>query len=229
MGALFAILFKTTLSRYDFLSKSGSLAKSKGYFRIIRKRNILVLGASMLLADFAFLAYVTWTISYLSSAFRLDNVSILSVDFYFGIAVGLGGIGIIISGILYDRIGGKLTSILSGSFAGLFTLLLYEANTLLEAVLFLFIVGFFSNWFWGVLSAMAQSQVESESRPTAISFVQSIAFVGAVSGPSIAGFLFGNNLASLPLVLTVSVPYFIFTGLILSLYTDSGEGMKLDE
>ena len=119
-----------------------------------------------------------------------------------------------------DRFGGKRTALLTGSLSAILTLLMYLSESYLLAIVFLFAVGFFSGWFWGLLSAMAQANVPDESRASAVSFVQTIAFVGAVLGPGVAGYLFGNNVTSLPLILTVSIPFVVFTMVLLFLYRE---------
>ena len=174
----------------------------------------------MLLADFAFLSYVSWTVNYLQTRFALGKSASVTLDLYFGIAVGIGGIGIIVAGMMNDKFGGKRTVLLSGTIATILTFLLYLSGTFPIAIAVLFAVGFFSNWFWGILSAMAQVNVPDDSRATAVSFVQSIAFIGAVLGPAVAGYLFGSVVAALPLILTVSVPYLVFTIVILLFYRE---------
>ena len=174
----------------------------------------------MLLADFAFLSYVSWTVNYLQSRFALGKSASATLDLYFGLAVGVGGIGIIVAGMMNDRFGGKRTMLLSGAIATILTLSLYLSNTYPIAIAVLFAVGFFSNWFWGILSAMAQVNVPNDSRATAVSFVQSIAYIGAVLGPAVSGYLFGNVVNALPLILTVSVPYLAFALVILFFYKE---------
>ena len=46
--------------------------------------------------------------------------------------------------------------LLSGTMATILTFLLYLSGTFPIAIAVLFAVGFFSNWFWGFFSAMAQ-------------------------------------------------------------------------
>jgi MFS family permease len=224
IGVVFSIIFAKGLSEYQSAQKSRPRTSNESVFTKIRaiakNRNIVVVGISMLLADFAFLSYVSWTVNYLQSRFVLGKSGSVTLDLYFGIAVGIGGIGIIVAGMMNDKFGGKRTVLLSGTVATILTFLLYLSGTFPVAIAVLFAVGFFSNWFWGILSAMAQVNVPDDSRATAVSFVQSIAFIGAVLGPAVAGYLFGSVVTALPLILTVSVPFLVFTIVILLFYRE---------
>ncbi len=219
IGIVLTVIFQSALSGYTTPPRDKSVNLSREFRNLIFNRNILVVAISMMLADFGFLAYATYTVQYLGERFNLNQAELVSIDLYFGLAVGIGSIGIITLGFVYDRIGGKITATIGGGITALFTFLLYSAVDLDQAILLMFIVGFFMNSFWGILSALAQTNVPEYSRASAVSFVQSVAFVGAVLGPIAAAGLFGSVVTSFPLLITVTLPFIIFTLLILGVYS----------
>jgi len=219
IGIVFTIIFQSNLSGFKTPVRDASVTLSREFRNLISNRNILVVAISMLLADFGFLAYVTYTVQYFGDRFSLNPAALVPIDFYFGVAVGIGGLGIITSGLIYDRIGGKVTAIIGGVATTLSTLALYSVTSLEVAIVVVFVVGFFMNSFWGILSAVAQANVPDYSRGSAVSFVQTVAFVGAVLGPVIAAGLFGSTVTAGPLLITVTLPYAFFTVLMLALYS----------
>ncbi len=221
IGIIFTIIFQSSLSEFRTPIRDTSVTFSREFRNLISNRNIIVVAISMLLADFGFLAYITYTVQYFGDRFSLNQAALVPIDFFFGVAVGIGGLGIITLGLLYDKIGGKITAIIGGAATTLLTIALYSVTNLEAAILLMFVVGFFMNSFWGILSAVAQVNVPEYSRGSAVSFVQTVAFVGAVLGPVIAAGLFGKTVTAGPLLLTVTLPYAFFTVLILALYSSA--------
>jgi MFS family permease len=219
IGIIFTIVFQLSLSGFKTPVRDNSVTFSREFRNLISNRNIIVVALSMLLADFGFLAYITYTVQYFGDRFGLSQAALVPIDFYFGVAVGIGGLGIITLGLLFDRIGGKTTAIIGGAATTVFTIALYSVTNIEAAILLMFVVGFFMNSFWGILSAVAQVNVPEYSRGSAVSFVQTVAFVGAVLGPAIAAGLFGKTVTAGPLLITVTLPYGLFTILIFALYS----------
>jgi MFS family permease len=219
IGIFFTIIFQRELSGFKTPSSENPITLSKEFKNLLHNRNILAVAISMALADFGFLSYITYTVQYFGVRFNLNSIALVPVDFYFGIAVGIGGLGIITAGLIYDRMGGKIASIVGAISTVFLTLALYSVSNLAVAILLLFVAGFFINSFWGVLSAVAQANVPDFSRASAVSFVQTVAFVGAVLGPVIAALLFQNTVSSGPLIMTVTLPYAFFALIMLVIYS----------
>ncbi|MFI5421224.1 MAG: MFS transporter, partial [Nitrososphaerales archaeon] len=189
---------------------------------MLSNKNLVMIATSMLLADFAFLSFVSWTVEFIQNKFVLTQEAAIALALYFGIAAGIGGIGVIVGGMIYDKFGGKRTSLLCGTAMAALSFSLFVSDSYLFTIAAMFATGFFSNWFWGILTAMAQDNVSAGLRPTAVSFVQSVAFAGALLGPAVAGFLIETSAPSsaFPLIATVSLPFAIFTFIILFVYRD---------
>ncbi|MDG6997817.1 MAG: MFS transporter [Nitrososphaerota archaeon] len=190
-----------------------------GLRKFLGNRSFVIVMISMILGDFAFLSFITWTPEFLLRALS-NQMSLTSIDAYFGVAVGLGGVGVTMAGLLLDRIGGKRSTLLGSAFATFSVVGLFLSDSLVTVLAFMFFAGFFSNWFWGLLSTMAQSYVSSERKTDAVALAQTAAFVGAFTGPAAAGLLTASFNIGSALLLVVSLPYAALTILMLFLHDD---------
>lgn len=180
---------------------------------LLRERNIVVIGASMFLADLAFLAFVSWTPTFMRGDLSMP---IELVGFWFGVAIAVGAVGVVLMGYLLDRIGGKRATIMSGLTSAALTFLFFIQPTGSAAALtILVLAGFISSTFWSLLSALAQVSVNEAQLGTATGIIQNIGFVGAVIGPSIVGSIVKGADISSALILTVSLPYLLYALLML--------------
>jgi len=221
IGIVIAIIFQIGLPSPQTIISDSTVRKRTGFSGLLRNRNIFTIAICMLLADFAFIAYVIWVPKFLEQTFLASITNPDTIPVVFGIGVGLGGIGIIVGGQLMDRIGGRRAALISGLMAGTTSLGLFLSNNVAASIALVLVVGFFSNWFWGLMSAMAQSNVPSFRRTSVTGLVQAIAFIGAVFGPGITGIIAGPSLVtSASLVITVSIPYLIFAALVVLFYRD---------
>ena len=188
---------------------------------MMRRRSLVVLAAANFFADLGFVAYTSWIPKFLIASFDARGGSVIVIDSTFGIAIGFGGIGVLLAGILFDRIGGRKASLLGGFATTVLTFVLFSTNSLASAIWLVVATGFVFNWFWVLLTSMAQANVDRESQSLAISFVQTAGFVGAFLGPGLAGLMGGESgITSASLIATVTVPYLAYSVILLLAYRD---------
>jgi MFS family permease len=213
IGAAFTVFFAAVLGR----SRKAELSRTPmSYAKALASRAIVALMVADFFADLGFLVFVSWTPKYLISAFSVSGGGTATIDSIFGIGVGLGGVGALTAGILFDRLGGRKSALLMGGLSGLSFAGLYLATPLSLALAFVLVAGFLSNSFWPLFTAMAQVSVSEERVTSATSVVQTAGFIGAFIGPGLAG-LIGGAVSS-ALLLTTVVPYAIFLLVILTRY-----------
>lgn len=218
LGILFIFLFRFGLSKFKTPSEKTSTLK-KDLMSLIASKNILVIGVTMFLTDLGFFAYVTYTIGYFSERFSLFGGALVPIDLYFGLAIAIGSLGAFLLGLLYDRVGGKFVAVLVCAVIAISSFALFSGENLLIAISLIFVIGLFLNSPFGILSILAQANVPSYLRASAVSFVQTAAFAGGVLGLAVAAVLFGKNVNASPLVATVAVPYTISAIIMAALYS----------
>ena len=189
------------------------------YAKVLAIRAVLVLAVADFFADLGFLVFVSWTPKYLISAFSVTGGGTATIDTVFGVGVGLGGVGALAAGVLFDRLGGRRSLLISGSLSALLFAALYLASPLPLALALVLVTGFLSNSFWPLLTATAQVSVPEGQVTSAMSVVQTAGFVGAFIGPGLAG-LIGGAVSS-ALILATVVPYAVFFCIIAAGYRDS--------
>jgi MFS family permease len=212
--AFFAVLL-AVLGRGVRTSSTHALS---AFLELARNRVILLIAFGAFLGDFGFLTYLSWTPKFLLSSFGAAGGGATTIDTFFGLGLGLGGIGTIAGGSLFDKIGGRKSATLSGLLPALAMAGVYLANSLAVAVLFVLLTGMLANIFWALTTAMCQVNVPAARRTAATSLVQTSGFVGAFLGPGIAGAAGGPG--SGVLILTAAVPYVLLAVLVASFYRD---------
>lgn len=215
IGAAFTAFFVVMFGRPEEGRRGG---RPIAYGKVLRNRMVLALAVADLFADLGFLVFVSWTPKYLISTFDVVGGGTANVDVVFGVGVGLGGIGALAAGALFDKTGGRRSILLCGSLSALSFAALYLARPLSLALGMVLVTGFFSNTFWPLFTAMAQVSAPKEQVPSATSLVQTTGFVGAFLGPGIAGVIGGAE--SSALILTTVIPYAVFLLIVLSSYRD---------
>ncbi len=215
IGLLFFVVFVAVLG--TGVSSTSTTAFS-AFGELLRKRVILVLAVSAFFADFGFLVYLSWTPKFLLSSFGASGVSSTTIDSFFGIGLGLGGLGTLAGGTLFDRVGGRRSATLSAVLPAISMLGVYEARSYPVAILFVILTGILGNMFWSLLTAMCQVNVPEGRRTAATSLVQTSGFVGAFLGPGIAGVV-GGPVSSV-LVFTSAVPYLLLLVMVVGFYRD---------
>jgi MFS family permease len=213
IGAAFTVFFAAVLGRSR---KTEPVRSPMSYAKALASRAIVALMVADFFADLGFLVFVSWTPKYLISTFAVSGGGTATIDSIFGIGVGLGGVGALTAGVLFDRLGGRKSALLMGGLSGLSFAGLYLATPLSLALALVLVAGFLSNSFWPLFTAMAQVSVPEERVTSATSVVQTAGFIGAFIGPGLAG-LIGGAVSS-ALLLTTVVPYAIFLLVILTRY-----------
>ncbi len=215
IGAAFTAFFAAVFGR----SGKGGPAQSRiSYAKVLAIRAVLVLAVADFFADLGFLVFVSWTPKYLISAFSVTGGGTATIDTIFGVGVGLGGVGALTAGVLFDRLGGRRSALLSASLSALAFAGLYLATPLPLALAVVLVTGFLSNSFWPLLTAMAQVSVPEGQVTSATSVVQTAGFIGAFLGPGLAG-LIGGAVSS-ALILATVIPYAVFLVVIMTGYRD---------
>jgi|GEM_PF-2749266 len=215
IGAAFTAFFAAVFGR----SGKGGPAQSRiSYAKVLAIRAVLVLAVADFFADLGFLVFVSWTPKYLISAFSVTGGGTATIDTIFGVGVGLGGVGALTAGVLFDRLGGRRSALLSASLSALAFAGLYLATPLPLALAVVLVTGFLSNSFWPLLTAMAQVSVPEGQVTSATSVVQTAGFIGAFLGPGLAG-LIGGAVSS-ALILATVLPYAVFLVVIMTGYRD---------
>ncbi|MBI3116481.1 MAG: MFS transporter [Thaumarchaeota archaeon] len=220
VGGAVCLLF---LGRYRGMRQYEGRTENVGrsFRSMMGRRSLVVLAAANFFADLGFVAYTSWILKFLIATFDLRGGSVVVIDSTFGVAIGLGGIGVLLAGMLFDRIGGRKASLLGGFATTVLTFILFSTNSLLSAIWLVVATGFVFNWFWVLLTSMAQANVDRESQSLAISFVQTAGFVGAFLGPGLAGLMGGESgVTSASLIATVTVPYLAYSVILLLAYRD---------
>jgi len=197
---------------------SSSTNALKTFAELARNKVILVIAVGAFLGDFGFLTYLSWTPKFLASSFGAAGGSATTIDTFFGIGLGLGGLGTLAGGGLFDKIGGRRSATLSGVLPALAMVGVYLANSFTVAVFFVLLTGMLANVFWALTTAMCQVNVPAERRTAATSLVQTSGFVGAFLGPGVAGAAGGP--VSGVLILTAAVPYILLAVLVSTFYRD---------
>ncbi len=197
----------------------SSLASPLRMFgELLRQRVIVVLAVAAFFADFGFLVYLSWTPKFLLSSFGASGGSATAIDSFFGVGLGLGGLGTLTGGALFDRIGGRKSASLSGILPAIVMAGVFFANSYDLAIAFVVLTGILANMFWSLLTAMCQVNVPEGRRTAATSLVQTSGFVGAFLGPGVAG-IAGGPVSSV-LMLTAAAPYFLLMLVIVGFYRD---------
>jgi len=215
VGLVFFLVFLAVLGTG---ARSSSANALNTFGELLHKRVILALAVAAFFADFGFLVYLSWTPKFLLSTFGASGGSATTIDSLFGVGLGLGGLGTLTGGALFDRIGGRKSATLSAVLPAMAMFGVYVANSYALAILFVILTGILANMFWSLLTAMCQVNVPQEKRTAATSLVQTSGFVGAFLGPGIAGAA-GGPVASV-LISTAAVPYLLLMVVVVFFYRD---------
>ena len=219
LGAVFTAFIAVMLLKVTRGYKAAPVA----YLEALRNRAVVVLAVSGFFADLGFLVFVSWTPKYLISAFSVTGSGTATVDSVFGVGVGLGGVGALMAGVLFDRLGGRRSILISGALSVVSFLSLYLVESLALALAIILAAGFFSNTFWPLMTAMAQVSARRGQVTSATSVVQTAGFIGAFVGPGLAGLIGGA--VSTALIASTVVPYLVFLVVIGGFYRLPRDGV----
>ena len=194
------------------LGRGAPSSSSRGlnsFGSLLRIRVVRVLSLAVFFADFGFLVYLSWAPKFLAINFGTTGSDATTLDSVFGIGLGLGGLGTLAGGGLYDKIGGRRSIVVAGLLPTGALVGTYLAPNFILVVIFVLLTGVLGNIFWSLITAMCQENVSERDRTAATSVVQTAGFVGAFIGPGLAGAL-GGPVAPV-LLLTSAVPYLALT------------------
>jgi DHA1 family inner membrane transport protein len=215
LGAAFFLVFLAVLGKGV---NSASASPLSTFAELLKTRVIRVLAVAAFFADLGFLVYLSWAPKFLVSSFAQGGAGATTIDTVFGVGLGLGGIGTLVGGALFDKFGGRKSATLAGVLPAVMLFGVYVANSFVVAVVFVLLTGLFANMFWSLITAMCQVSVPEERRTAATSVVQTAGFVGALLGPGIAGVV-GGPIPPV-LILTSAAPYAVLALVVAALYRD---------
>jgi DHA1 family inner membrane transport protein len=215
LGAAFFLVFLAVLGKGV---NSASASPLSTFAELLKTRVIRVLAVAAFFADLGFLVYLSWAPKFLVSSFAQGGAGATTIDTVFGVGLGLGGIGTLVGGALFDKFGGRKSATLAGVLPAVMLFGVYVANSFVLAVVFVLLTGLFANMFWSLITAMCQVSVPEERRTAATSVVQTAGFVGALLGPGIAGVV-GGPIPPV-LILTSAAPYAVLALVVAALYRD---------
>jgi DHA1 family inner membrane transport protein len=215
IGLLFFVSFIAILGRGV---RSSSVSPLGTFSELLKTKVIRVLAIAAFFADFGFLVYLSWAPKFLLSSFGPGGASATTIDTVFGFGLGLGGLGTLAGGNLFDKIGGRKSATIAGVLPAVVLMGVFLANSFELAIIFVLLTGVFANMFWSLITVMCQVSVPEDRRTAATSVVQTAGFVGAFLGPGIAG-LIGGPVSSV-LILTSAVPFVVLALVVAFLYRD---------
>jgi len=216
-GALGISFFAIYLAALGTGVRSYAPSPLNTFVELLRTKAILVVSAAAFFADFGFLVYLSWAPKFLLSNFG-GGASATSIDTVFGVGLGLGGLGTLAGGLLFDRIGGRKSATLAGLLPAVMLAGVYFAGSFELTMVFVVFTGVFANMFWSLITAMCQVNVSEDRRTAATSVVQTSGFVGALLGPGVAGVAGGP--VPWTLILTSAAPYVLLALISSLLYRD---------
>lgn len=179
--------------------------------KILQNRNILILGLSILIADSAFVGFVTWAPTFLRQDLLMSPDE---AGYLFGASTAIGALGIVLMGYLQDRVDGKKVILANSLTSAILTFTLLTQRYKLLTAPILLLSGFFMNCFWTLISAQAQKSVKEGEIGSATGIVQNLGMLGAIIGPALIGWLTEMMTLSLALIIAVSGFYLISSSLI---------------
>ena len=215
IGLLFFFVFIAVLGKGV---RSAAVSPLGTFSQLLRTRVIRVLAVAAFFADFGFLVYLSWAPKFLLSSFGAGGVSTTTIDTIFGFGLGLGGLGTLAGGNLFDRIGGRKSATVAGVLPAIALIGVFVAGSFQLAIVFVLLTGIFGNMFWSLITVMCQVSVPEDRRTAATSVVQTAGFAGAFLGPGIAGAIGGP--VSTVLILTSAVPFIVLALVVAFLYRD---------
>jgi len=190
----------------------------KSFASLLKIRVVRILSVGVFFADLGFLVYLSWAPKFLALNFGSTVSDATTLDSVFGIGLGLGALGTLAGGSLYDRIGGRRSIVVAGLLPAAALAGTYLAPSFVLVVIFVLLTGILGNIFWPLITAMCQENVSEQDRTAATSVVQTSGFVGAFIGPGLAGAI-GGPVAPV-LLLTSAAPYLALTFIGGAFYVD---------
>ena len=166
--------------------KYGSQILSR-YIEISKVKNIIPITGNMFIGNLSFVTFIAFAPSYFIDIQKLDIIYIGYIMAAFSIS---GGLSAILTGRLSDKIGRKNISTIMNVIALIasgiiFTNLFTNETLIILAAVFGF--GLFP--FWNLQISLIQDAVSDRLIITATAYVQNAAWIGAIVGPALTGYL----------------------------------------
>jgi len=210
MGLLAAVV-SILLWRHLRFKQSGIEIRSKFMDKkwdFLNNSNVILLCASIGVANFVFVAFTAWAPTYLV---RLHKFDLAEAGFALGLYSLTGVLGATFFGILADKISKTISILISGSLSFILALL-YFSNYVGSASLIVLsgILGFTAFAFWNLAISAVQDCVDDTHMGSATGITQGIATISGSVAPIVSGFVITNYGFNLALVLSVALPQLIY-------------------
>lgn len=215
MGLLAAVV-SILLWRHLSFKQSGIEIRSKFMDKkwdFLNNSHVILLCASIGVANFAFVAFTAWAPTYLM---RLHKFDLSEAGFALGLYSLMGVLGATFFGILADKISKSISILTSGSLSFVLALL-YFSNYVGPTSLIVLsgIFGFTAFAFWNLAISAVQDCVDDKRMGSATGITQGIATISGSVAPTVSGFVITNYGFNLALVLSVALPQLIYVFLAL--------------
>ena len=187
---LIAYIYRHIAKNKDYKAstnkKYGSQILSR-YKEISKVKNIIPITGNMFIGNLSFVTFIAFAPSYFIDIQKLDIIYIGYIMAAFSIS---GGLSAILTGRLSDKIGRKNISTIMNVIALIasgiiFTNLFTNETLIILAAVFGF--GLFP--FWNLQISLIQDAVSDRLIVTATAYVQNAAWIGAIVGPALTGYL----------------------------------------
>jgi len=166
--------------------KYGSQILSR-YKEISKIRNIIPITGNMFIGNLSFVTFIAFAPSYFIEIQKLDIIYIGYIMAAFSIS---GGLSAILTGRLSDKIGRKNISTIMNVIALIASGIIFTnlfTNEILIILAAIFGFGLFP--FWNLQISSIQDAVDNRLIVTATAYVQNTAWIGAIVGPALTGYL----------------------------------------
>ena len=186
LASTYRYIIKNKEYKININKKYGSQILSR-YKEISKIKNIIPITGNMFIGNLSFVTFIAFAPSYFIEIQKLDIIYIGYIMAAFSIS---GGLSAILTGRLSDKIGRKNISTIMNVIAliasGIIFMNLFT-NEILIILAAVFGFGLFP--FWNLQISLIQDAVENRIIVTATAYVQNTAWIGAIVGPALTGYL----------------------------------------
>ena len=205
------LLQLTILKRSSTIDSKPRLLFSK----LLKTRNITICTLGIFLGGVAMFAAAAWLPTFFITVIRLDAAG---AGLLLGLLYLAGAFGSILLGVLSDKLGRRMVTVISGLAAFFITLVLFLTTyPFYVAATYVIAFGFLELPYWNLFLTIAQESVSRELVSSVTGLTQTFGLIGCAVGPVLAGALISYMRLPLALIFTTSFPTLAFGLLSLTL------------
>lgn len=178
------------------------------FFEVLREKNILVSGISLMLGGISYFSIVAWLPLFLIS----KDVRMMEGGLILGLFLAAGAVSSPVFGGLSEKAGRKRTAFYLGVASAIIAAISFLLNqSQLVLTICSILLGVVLAPYWSILTAAAQESIPEENLSTATGIVQMIGLFGCALGPVISGALIPALGINYALSLSVILPSILFS------------------